>query len=181
MSRRARWRWSGPSSRQALRDEREKAFAAAILADLDGPHRHECRRRRMRHGAHRCAVATAASPGQPPPALISSCAGASEPNLQQHKADFLSRDGANNATYLASRSLLPRSPFEVKAGTIIPTTLLTGINSDLPARSSARSARTSTTPSPGTYLLIPQGSRLLAAYDSAVASGRSASWSAGTD
>ena len=65
---------------------------------------------------------------------------------------------------------MPRSPYEVKAGTIIPTTLLTGHQQrSCPARSSARSARTSTTPSAATTCSSPRARGSLATYDSAVA------------
>ena len=97
--------------------------------------------------------------------------GSADPNMQQHKADFLSREGANNATYVSEPLTTPRSPYEVKAGHIIPTTLITGINSDLPGQSSARS-RERVRHGLRHFLLIPQGSRLLATYDSSVSFGQ---------
>jgi type IV secretion system protein VirB10 len=67
---------------------------------------------------------------------------------------------------------MPRSPYEVKAGTIIPTTLLTGINSDLPGQIVGQVRENVYDTVSGAYLLIPQGSRLIAAYDSAVSFGQ---------
>jgi len=67
--------------------------------------------------------AAAADPSRPP-----------DPNLQERKNDFLSRAGVSSAEYLDKGLSLPRSPFEVKAGTVIPTVLISGINSDLPGQ-----------------------------------------------
>jgi Bacterial conjugation TrbI-like protein/DNA topoisomerase len=75
-------------------------------------------------------------------------------------------------TYLSQPVLMPRSPFEVKEGTIIPTTLLTGINSDLPGQIVGQVRENVYDTVSGAYLLIPQGSRLIAAYDSAVSFGQ---------
>src|SRR5262249_1604500 len=52
----------------------------------------------------------------------------SDPNMQERKNDFLSRVGVSSAEYLEKAVSLPRSPFEVKAGTVIPTVLISGIN-----------------------------------------------------
>jgi type IV secretion system protein VirB10 len=68
--------------------------------------------------------------------------------------------------------VLPRSPYEVKAGTIIPTTLITGINSDLPGQIIGQVRENVYDTVTGEYLLVPQGSRLIATYDSAVAFGQ---------
>lgn len=66
----------------------------------------------------------------------------------------------------------PRSPYEVKAGTIIPSSLITGINSDLPGQIVGQVRENVYDTVTGNYLLIPQGSRLLASYDSAVTFGQ---------
>ena len=160
--------------RQLAREEREKAFSSPILADLEAPQQEQ--------GLPAAAAAAtglvhAAMNGATPkadqaPAPVAGAAAGGDANLQQHKADFMSRDGANNATYLAQPVLMPRSPFEVKAGTIIPTTLLTGINSDLPGQIVGQVRENVYDTVSGAYLLIPQGSRLIAAYDSAVSFGQ---------
>ena len=101
-----------------------------------------------------------------------SAGGVADPNMQQHKNDFLSRDGINNASYLSQSLAAPRSPYEVKAGTIIPTSLITGMNSDLPGQVVGQVRENVYDTVSGNYLLIPQGSRLLATYDSAVTFGQ---------
>lgn len=57
------------------------------------------------------------------------------------------------------------SPYEVKAGTIIPGVMLTGINSDLPGQITAQVREQVFDTVTGQYLLIPQGTRLVGLYD----------------
>jgi type IV secretion system protein VirB10 len=97
---------------------------------------------------------------------------AADPNLQERKNDFLARAGVTSAEYLEKQVSGPRSPFEVKAGSVIPTVLITGINSDLPGQVVAQVRENVYDTVTGNYLLIPQGSRLLAAYDSMVSWGQ---------
>jgi type IV secretory pathway VirB10-like protein len=60
----------------------------------------------------------------------------------------------------------------VKAGSIIPATLITGINSDLPGDIIGQVRQNVYDSVTGTILLIPQGSKLLAKPDSAVSYGQ---------
>jgi type IV secretion system protein VirB10 len=64
------------------------------------------------------------------------------------------------------------SSYTIMAGTIIPASLITGINSDLPGQSIASVTENVYDTATGRYLLIPQGSRLLGQYDSQVAFGQ---------
>jgi type IV secretory pathway VirB10-like protein len=107
------------------------------------------------------------SAGRPRPAL-----GQQDPNLQDRKNEFLGGEGASDANYLQHTVSRPRSPYEVKAGTVIPTVLLTGLNSDLPGEVIGQVRESVYDSVTGTHLLIPQGSRLLAQYDSMVAFGQ---------
>jgi type IV secretion system protein TrbI len=121
----------------------------------------------------------ALEPGRPPPPPTAPStppglqAGAdSDPNLQDRKNAFLEGLGSKNSDYLATSVQHPRSPFEVQAGTIIPAVLVTGINSDLPGPVIGQVREHVYDTVSGNYLLIPQGSRLLAHYDSMVAWGQ---------
>jgi type IV secretion system protein TrbI len=67
---------------------------------------------------------------------------------------------------------LPASRYEVKAGTIIPGVLLTGVNSDLPGQLIAQVRENVFDTESGQYLLIPQGARLVGLYDHQVAYGQ---------
>lgn len=74
---------------------------------------------------------------------------------------------------LDSQVEAPRSPFELRAGFVIPATLISGINSELPGQIMGQvSAHVYDTPT-GKHLLIPQGSRLVGAYSSDVVYGQS--------
>lgn len=74
---------------------------------------------------------------------------------------------------LDSQQDAPRSAYELRAGSVVPGTLISGINSELPGQIMAQvSQDVYDTPS-GRYLLIPQGSRLVGQYSSQVAYGQS--------
>src|SRR5437773_11343058 len=59
----------------------------------------------------------------------------------------------------------PVSRYEVKAGTIIPAVLLTGLNSDLPGQLIAQVRESVFDTETGQHLLVPQGARLIGLYD----------------
>lgn len=85
---------------------------------------------------------------------------------------FMQQKTKLEPTVLQDRLHEPQSPFMVLASTVIPASLITGINSDLPGPVSAQvrvDVRDSVT---GRYVLIPQGSRLIGSYDSAVIFGQ---------
>jgi type IV secretory pathway VirB10-like protein len=95
----------------------------------------------------------------------------SDPNLQLRKNAFLDSPRAQ-PDYLPTTLQHAFSPYEVKATTIIPATLITGINSDLPGPIIAQVREQVYDTVTGQHLLIPQGARLLASYDSMVAWGQ---------
>jgi type IV secretion system protein TrbI len=67
----------------------------------------------------------------------------------------------------------PRSPYELRAGFVVPATLISGINSELPGQIMGQVAQNVYDTATGKYLLIPQGSRLVGQYASSVAYGQS--------
>jgi type IV secretion system protein VirB10 len=66
----------------------------------------------------------------------------------------------------------PRSPYELRAGFVIPATLISGINSDLPGQIVAQVSQDVSDTATGSHLLIPQGSRLVGSYSNDVAYGQ---------
>ncbi|MCB1041244.1 MAG: IncP-type conjugal transfer protein TrbI, partial [Acidimicrobiales bacterium] len=60
-----------------------------------------------------------------------------------------------------------------KRGSVIPATLITGINSDLPGRITAQVSQNVYDSATGHYLLVPQGTKLFGRYDSKVSFGQS--------
>jgi len=95
-----------------------------------------------------------------------------DPNGQRSKEAFFNSDLAKLG-YLPNRVVGQQSPFELKRGSVIPATLITGINSDLPGRITAQVSQSVYDSASGYRLLIPQGTRLMGRYDSKVAFGQS--------
>ncbi|HSX55136.1 MAG TPA: TrbI/VirB10 family protein [Sphingomonas sp.] len=65
-----------------------------------------------------------------------------------------------------------RSPWTLSAGSVIPASLMTGVNSDLPGMVIAQVTQNVFDSATGRTLLVPQGSRLIGNYDSVVAFGQ---------
>ena len=59
------------------------------------------------------------------------------------------------------------------AGTIIPASLITGLNSDLPGQAIGQVTENVFDTPTGQHLLIPQGTKLLGRYDSEIDAGQS--------
>jgi type IV secretory pathway VirB10-like protein len=81
--------------------------------------------------------------------------------------------GAGDRWRLDSKVEPPRSTYELRAGFVIPGTLISGINSELPGQIVAQVSQNVYDTATGKYLLVPQGSRLVGAYSSNVAYGQS--------
>ncbi len=110
--------------------------------------------------------------GEPSSAAPAPSASA-DPNLQDRKNAFLGgKGGVKAADYLPVGMQHPRSPYEIKAGTVLPAVLITAINSDLPGPVVAQVREHVYDTVSGNTLLVPQGSRLIAQYDSMVAWGQ---------
>lgn len=95
-----------------------------------------------------------------------------DPNDQQRKLDFLNQPAARSI-YNGFALQTPASPYEVLAGSVIPASLITGINADLPGEVIAQVTENVYDTVTGQILLIPQGSRMIGSYDSVVAFGQS--------
>jgi type IV secretory pathway VirB10-like protein len=73
---------------------------------------------------------------------------------------------------LGSEQQAPSTPYELRAGAVIPATLQTGINSDLPGQITAIVAQDVRDTATGKYVLIPQASRLVGTYGADVKYGQ---------
>lgn len=94
-------------------------------------------------------------------------------NNQAEKVAFLKKvANKTQNNKIDSVTSHPLSPYELMAGSLIPATLLTGINSDLPGQITASVSRNVYDTTTGNYLLIPQGTKLIGVYDSSVAYGQ---------
>ena len=94
-----------------------------------------------------------------------------DPNGQGSKQAFLDREADD--IYNSGQLQSPRSPYQVMAGGLIPASLVTGLNSDLPGQIIGQVTQNVYDTVTGEYLLIPQGSRLIGRYDSVIAFGQS--------
>lgn len=111
-------------------------------------------------------LALAAMPQGTPSAF-----GAADPNLQDRKLAFAG-EGTSTDIYNEYGVQDAVSPYQVMAGTLIPASLVTGINSDLPGTIVAQVTQPVYDTVTGQYLLIPQGSRLIGRYQSEVSFGQ---------
>ena len=92
-------------------------------------------------------------------------------NKQSGKLAF-SKQASEAGIYNPHRVVDPVSPYQVMAGTVIPASLITGLNSDLPGTIIAQVTQPVFDTVTGEYTLIPQGSRLIGRYDSRVSFGQ---------
>lgn len=94
-------------------------------------------------------------------------------NMQAQKQQFVrDMEAIPDRNYVPSTRKAQTTPYEVKAGWIIPATMEHGINSDLPGKITARVTQNVYDTASGRFLLIPQGAQLMGAYDSQVAYGQ---------
>ncbi len=98
--------------------------------------------------------------------------GAGDQNGQVSKEDFFNSD-IKDVGYLLNQVVAQQSRYELKRGSVIPATLISGINSDLPGRITAQVNQNVYDSSTGHYLLIPQGTKLFGRYDNKVSFGQS--------
>lgn len=153
---------STTSSADAAQQQRQQEVAAARQS---GP---------FFGGATGPSASSAADGAVAQTAIASSPSGsASQPPLPAGAKDaFIARASASSPTYAASLPQPPLSPFEVKAGTVIPAALITGLNSDLPGLAIAQVTEPVFDHRTGRVVLIPQGARLIGRYDSQVGYGQ---------
>ena len=74
--------------------------------------------------------------------------------------------------YVQAQIVPQLSPFELKAGSVIPAMLITGMNSDLPGDLVAQVTRDVYDSQQQRFLIVPKGTRLLGRYNSDVAFGQ---------
>lgn len=104
------------------------------------------------------------APGQPAPQEANMTA-------QDKKLAFLNGRGDDAITNPHALQK-PVSPYTLMAGSIIPASLITGLNSDLPGFVIGQVTEQVYDTVTGRHLLIPQGTKIIGKYDSVVAFGQ---------
>jgi type IV secretion system protein VirB10 len=79
---------------------------------------------------------------------------------------------ADRQVVALDRVMAPASPYILQSGSVIPAALITGIRSDLPGQITAQVTENVYDSPTGSLLLIPQGTRLIGAYDAGVTFGQ---------
>lgn len=93
------------------------------------------------------------------------------PSSQARKLAFAGAKVDRETTNPHALAAAP-SPYAIMAGSIIPASLITGVNSDLPGPAIAQVTENVFDTATGEHLLLPQGTRLFGRYDSVVAFGQ---------
>lgn len=93
-------------------------------------------------------------------------------NRQDDKRAFLEK--TSNARWeLTDRLHALKSPYTIFAGSVIPGVLITGINSDLPGEIEGQISENVYDTVSGRFLILPQGTKIIGAYDSRISYGQS--------
>jgi type IV secretory pathway VirB10-like protein len=98
--------------------------------------------------------------------------GASRASPDRYQAFLEAASSSGTDTYVAATVQKPISPYQIMAGTLIPVTLVTAINSDLPGHVVAQVTR-NVYDTHQIHLLIPAGARFLGRVDNQVIRGQS--------
>ncbi|WP_129794007.1 TrbI/VirB10 family protein [Sphingosinicella sp. CPCC 101087] len=142
---------------EAALQRREAARASGLLVPLSGRTRPEAVESPLRKEPGSSAV----SPISPAP---------TEDEPPQHHDAQMSGSAPGDA---ATHPILPApSRWTLSAGTIIPASLITGLNSDLAGTMIAQVTEPVRDSATGRTVLVPQGARLIGSYDSVVAYGQ---------
>lgn len=144
------------TERQRLAAEQLATRSSAVLVEL--------------HGSSAGSGAPPVVPPQPP-GSVDAAADSPNPMLAASQSEKIEFARSSNGE-LGTSSVRPaKSPWLLSAGTVIPASLITGINSDLPGMVLAQVTENVRDSATGSAILVPQGARLIGAYDSRIAYG----------
>lgn len=148
----------------------EQARQAAWQSALEAPTTINRSRQQGASAPGAAGLLAAAYPSQPP-GLGLGAGAETDPNSQQAKREFLDQTPPAS-DYLQGTRTAPLSPYEVKAGTVIPAVMVSGVHSDLPGQLVAQVTENVYDTATGRYCLIPQGAKLIGTYDHQVTMGQ---------
>ena len=151
-----RARMEADAARERLAAARIAARASPVIVQLAG-------------GSGRPETMPAAPMPAPPADAARPASAAALPASQQRKLEFAQSSDGNINPHGLQEAV---SPWMLSAGTVIPASLITGLNSDLPGMVLAQVTENVRDTATGATILVPQGARLLGRYDSVVAFGQ---------
>ena len=146
---------AGDADRQRVHSELRSALSSAVMVGLQSPSSTSA----VGEGGERPREEAA----DPEPIDLPSSAS------QQRKIAF-ARSGDRETGAQGLRA--PSSPWTLGAGTIIPASLVTGLNSDLPGIVIAQVTENVCDSATGKTVLVPHGARLIGSYDNLIAYGQ---------
>jgi type IV secretory pathway VirB10-like protein len=91
---------------------------------------------------------------------------------EKNNVNQFAGNGQGDRWRLDSKPEPPHSPYELRAGFVIPGTLISGVNSQLPGQIMAQTSQDVFDTATGKHKLFPQGSRLVGTYSSEVVYGQ---------
>lgn len=94
-----------------------------------------------------------------------------QPSDAERNEAFL-KASTDGDVYLQQVLQGPMSPYEIKAGSIIPAALITGLNSDLPGQIVGQVTEPVYDTLAGQHLLIPQGTKIVGRYNADIGYGQ---------
>ena len=169
--------------------EHERTLAEASAAGMDGPvpAAADPLAAAAESTQQRLAAAKAAADSSPVLVQLARSDGGAAAATVQMQTNALAGEAANPSAPVrggtaspaaASRGTArnaferPRSRWMLSAGTVIPASLLTGLDSDVPGTVIAQVTENVRDSATGRTILVPQGSRLIGSYDSKLAYGQ---------
>lgn len=160
---------NGPSPEELERQERVASYKSPMrFGNMVAVNNNDIEQQQQRKNTVEDQLGNIAGMLTDPRQLANAVTGEKDQNMQDEKRNFISQSQSNKF-YAKSVIVNPISKYEVKAGTIIPVTLITGINSNLPGMITAQVSENVYDTVTGRYLLIPQGTRVIGSYNSQVA------------
>ena len=94
-------------------------------------------------------------------------------SVRNKLSDYDSEGDGDDRWKMDTKMDTPSTPYLLRAGFVVPATLISGLNSELPGTVMAQVGSDVYDTAVGRYLLIPQGSRLVGSYSSNVVLGQS--------
>lgn len=153
-------RAAAEAERQRRAAAEEAARASGVIVQIGG---------RGGAGASTPPAAEGGQGGEAEGTAVPPASAGGTPAGQARRSEFAPSEAGDTNPY----PLRPApSPWTLSAGTIIPASLVTGLNSDLPGTVIAQVTENVRDSATGRTILVPQGARLIGSYDTAVAYGQ---------